>query len=210
MSLTLTVDSDQLKQPESKLALFIGFTLLALQGVGGVLAVAQQELVERRRWMSKSQFIEEWSIAQIMPGPNIVNLALMFGRRHFGLPGALAAVAGLLIAPLTVVLLLAILFGGVSDNPMAQGALKGMGAVSAGLIIATGFKLGSTLNENPVGLRLAWLISFAAFVGVGLLRLPLAWVLFGLGILACWVAHRALSVIASQNPSNADTDKAES
>jgi chromate transporter len=66
------------------------------------------------------------------------------------------------------------------------------------------------LNENPVGLRMAWLISFAAFVGVGLLRLPLAWVLFGLGILACWLAHRALSVIAAQNPSNADTDKAES
>jgi len=188
----MSADITDLKKPESKWALFAGFSLLALQGVGGVLAVAQHELVERRRWMSQAQFVEEWSIAQIMPGPNIVNLALIFGRQHFGLPGALAAVAGLLAAPLCVVLLLAILLGGVSDNPVAQGALKGMGAVSAGLIIATGFKLSSTLKENPLGVRLAWLLSLASFVCVGLLRMPLAWVLLGLGMFACWLAHRKL------------------
>jgi chromate transporter len=173
--------------------LFIGFTLLALQGVGGVLAVAQQELVERRQWMSKTQFLEEWSVAQILPGPNIVNLALMLGRQYFGIYGALAAVAGLLVAPLTLVLLLAILFGGVADNPIAQGALKGMGAVSAGLIIATGLKLSSALKQNPLGLQAAWLLVLAAFVSVGLFRFPLIWALSALGLTGCWLAYRSLS-----------------
>jgi chromate transporter len=173
--------------------LFIGFTLLALQGVGGVLAVAQQELVERRQWMSKTEFLEEWSVAQILPGPNIVNLALMLGRQYFGIYGALAAVAGLLVAPLTLVLLLAILFGGVADNPMAQGALKGMGAVSAGLIIATGLKLSSALKQNPLGLQAAWLLVLAAFVSVGLFRFPLIWALSALGLTGCWLAYRSLS-----------------
>lgn len=49
-------------------------TCLALQGFGGVLAVVQHELVDRKRWLTKEEFIEEWAVAQIMPGPNVVNL----------------------------------------------------------------------------------------------------------------------------------------
>lgn len=201
----MLTESIPLRRPNSKMELFIGFSLLALQGVGGVLAVAQQELVERRQWMSKAQFLEEWSIAQILPGPNIVNLALMLGRQYFGIYGALSAVAGLLIAPLTLVLLLAILFGGVADNPMAQGALKGMGAVSAGLIIATGLKLSSALKQNPLGLHASWLLTLAAFVSVGLLRLPLLWVLPVLGFVACALAYRSLAKKHSDRNSGNDT-----
>src|SRR5439155_302779 len=82
------------------------FTLLALQGFGGVMAVVQREMVERKRWLTQEEFIEDWAVAQIMPGPNVVNLSLMIGGRYFGLPGALAALAGLLGAPPVVVLLL--------------------------------------------------------------------------------------------------------
>jgi chromate transporter len=95
-------------QPASLLDLFVSFTLLALQG-GGVLAVVQRELVERKRWLTKEEFIEEWAVAQIMPGPNVVNLALMIGGRYFGLRGALTALAGMLAVPLLVVLALAVL-----------------------------------------------------------------------------------------------------
>ena len=100
-----------LNQPRSKTDLFVSFTVLALQGFGGVLAVVQRELVDKKRWMTREQFIEEWAVAQVMPGPNVVNLALMIGGRYFGLPGALAGVAGMLTAPLVVVLLLAIAVG---------------------------------------------------------------------------------------------------
>ena len=188
----MPTENSPLKRPNSKMELFIGFTLLALQGVGGVLAVAQQELVERRQWMSRAQFLEEWSVAQILPGPNIVNLALMLGRQYFGIYGALAAVAGLLVAPLILVLLMAILFGGVADNPVAQGALKGMGAVSAGLIIATGLKLSTAFKQNPLGLNVAWLLVLATFVSVGLFRLPLLWVLSAIGLIGCGLAYRSL------------------
>jgi chromate transporter len=91
--------------------LFWSFTRLALQGFGGVLAVVQREMVEKKRWMTREQFVEDWAVAQVMPGPNVVNLSLMIGGRHFGLPGALAALAGMLAAPLVVVLLLAALYG---------------------------------------------------------------------------------------------------
>ena len=100
-----------LQHPRSKTDLFVSFTILALQGFGGVLAVVQRELVEKKRWMTREQFVEDWAVAQIMPGPNVINLALMIGGRYFGLAGALAGVAGMLAAPMVVVLLLAALCG---------------------------------------------------------------------------------------------------
>lgn len=197
-------EAPALNHPRSKTELFVVFTILALQGVGGVLAVVQHELVDRRKWMSKSQFIEEWSVAQVMPGPNVVNLCLMIGGKYFGIAGALAAVCGLLCGPLVVVLGIAILFGGIADNAMAQGALKGMGAVSAGLVIASGLKLSTTLPKNPMGLWAAISFAVLSFAGVGIFRLPLAWVLLGLGSSACFLSYRALKQVPTELQSKND------
>jgi chromate transporter len=124
--------------PQSRTDLFISFSILALQGFGGVLAVVQRELVEKKQWLTRDEFLEDWAVAQILPGPNVVNLSLMIGDRYFGFSGALAALAGMLAFPLLIVLALAALMGGVADAPAVQGALRGMGAVAAGLIAATG------------------------------------------------------------------------
>lgn len=188
-----------LNSPRSKTDLFVSFTLLALQGFGGVLAVVQRELVEKKRWMTREQFVEDWAVAQVMPGPNVVNLSLMIGGRYFGLPGALAGVAGMLAAPLVVVLLLAVAFGGVSQEPWAQGALRGMGAVSAGLIAAVGLKLITALRHNPMGKPVCIALALATFAGVGVLRWPLFVVLLGTGLMACAWAYLQLARQASQN-----------
>jgi chromate transporter len=186
-------DQAPLNHPQSKADLFWSFTILALQGFGGVLAVVQRELVEKKRWMSREQFIEDWAVAQIMPGPNVINLALMIGGRYFGMAGALAGVAGMLAAPMVVVLVLAIAFGGVSDAAWAQGALRGMGAVSAGLIAAVGLKLISALRKNPMGMPACLLLAAASFVGVGVMRWPLLHVLLSTGLLACSWAYWQLA-----------------
>jgi chromate transporter len=179
-------------RPESLTDLFVSFTLLALQGFGGVLAVVQRELVERKRWLTHDEFIEDWAVAQIMPGPNVVNLSLMIGGRYFGLPGALAALAGMLAVPLVLILLLATLHAQFADNPAVAGALRGMAAVSAGLIGAAGMKLSSALGRNPM--PLAWCVALAAlgFVLVALVRLPLVYVLLALGGLGCVLTYRRL------------------
>jgi chromate transporter len=177
-------------QPRSRLDLFWSFTWLALQGFGGVLAVVQRELVEKKGWMTREQFVEDWAVAQILPGPNVVNLSRMIGGRYFGLSGALAALAGMLTAPLLVVLVLAVAFTTVAGTPAALGALRGMGAVAAGLITATGLKLTGALQGNVMGRAVCWGFSAATFVAIALLRLPLAWVLLGLGSVACvWAWH---------------------
>lgn len=180
-------------RPGSKADLFWSFSWLALQGFGGVLAVVQRELVERKRWLTREQFIEDWAVAQVLPGPNVVNLSMMIGGRHFGLPGALAALAGMLLAPLLVVLLLAALYAQIADSPAAAGALRGMGAVAAGLVTATGIRLMAALERNPMGMPTCLLLAAATFVAIALLRWPLVWVLPGIGSVACLRASQLLA-----------------
>ena len=179
-------------QPQSLTDLFVSFSLLALQGFGGVLTVVQRELVEKKRWMTREEFIEEWAVAQIMPGPNVINLSLMIGGRYFGLKGALAALAGILTVPLVLVLFLAVLYAHFSGHPGVAGALRGMAAVAAGLIGATGLRLVSSLNKNVLGLRTCAALGLACFVAIALMRLPLAYVLLALGTVACALAYRGL------------------
>ena len=180
-------------QPKSLTDLFVSFTMLALQGFGGVLAVVQRELVEKKRWMTREEFIEEWAVAQIMPGPNVVNLSLMIGARYFGFKGAMAALAGMLAAPLVIVLLLALVYAQFAGHPGVQGALRGMGAVAAGLIAATGLKLFGALQKNILGLPLCIALGVLSFIAIALLRWPLAYVLLVLGGLACAVAYKKLA-----------------
>lgn len=179
-------------QPKSLTDLFVSFTVLALQGFGGVLAVAQRELVERKRWFTNEEFVEEWAVAQIMPGPNIVNLAIMIGGRYFGVPGVLAALAGMFTAPLIVLLSIALLYAQYASHPGVIGALRGMGAVAAGLVVATGLRLASSLKNNVMGLALNAALGLLGFVAVALLRWPLVYVLLGLGSVACVLAYRKL------------------
>ena len=179
-------------QPQSLTDLFVSFTLLALQGFGGVLAVVQRELVEKKRWMTREEFIEDWAVAQIMPGPNVVNLSLMIGGRYFGLKGAMAALAGLITVPLVVVLLLVLVYTQFADHPGVAGALRGMGAVVAGLVAATGIKLATALKNNVLGKALSGALGIACFVAIGVLRWPLIYVIVGLGGIACLLAFRKL------------------
>ena len=168
--------------PASPLALFIAFTLLALQGFGGVLAVAQRELVDRRGWLTRLEFVELYAVAQLLPGPNVVNLSLMIGDRYFGLRGALAAISGMLLAPLLVVLALAASYQQLAEYPAVAGALRGMGAVAAGLILAMALKMLGTLRGNVLGPALCTALGLATLTAIAVFRVPLAWVVIGLGL----------------------------
>lgn len=179
-------------RPASPRDLFLSFTWLALQGFGGVLAIVQREMVEKKRWLTAEEFLEDWAVAQVMPGPNVINLGLMIGDRHFGLRGALAAVGGLLTVPLFVILALALLYAHYASNPQVAGALRGMGAVAGGLIAATGIKLIPQLRKHPLGFGLCLGIVVAVFAAIALARIPLGWVLIVVGGIACGETWRRI------------------
>jgi chromate transporter len=174
--------------------LFWAFSWLSLQGFGGVLAVVHRELVEKRGWLTPAGFLEDWAVAQVMPGPNVCNLALMFGDRHFGWRGAVTALAGLLALPLLLLVSLGTLVGQLPDQAVVAGSLRGMGAVAAGLVAGSGLKLLLGLRRHVLGFPLVLLLASAAFAGVVWLHLALHLVVLGLGGLACgltgWFLYR--------------------
>ena len=187
-------DDPLLTVPASNKDLFVTFTRMALQGFGGVLPIAQRVLCEQKRWLSKEQFVEILALGQVLPGPNVCNVALMVGDRFFGWRGAFSALAGMMTVPLVIVLIITALYAEFASNPMVAGALKGMGAVSAGLIIGSALKLIPTLQRNPMGLPVCALIAIVTFGLIALLRWPLVWVLLGLGVAACCYAAIKISV----------------
>jgi chromate transporter len=184
------------KAPRSPGDLFRAFNRLALQGFGGVLPVAQRELVERLGWLSREQFLALLSLSQVLPGPNVVNLALIYGDRCFGWRGALAALAGMIMLPLIIVVMLTALALQFNDVAAIGGALRGMGVVAAGLVLASAVKLAPGLLKNPLGRATAALLVLLAVLGVAVLRWPLPAVVLGLGslgmALAWWRLAKAM------------------
>ncbi|MDP4621419.1 MAG: chromate transporter [Hydrogenophaga sp.] len=187
--------------PGSLKELFWGFSMLSLQGFGGVMAVTQRELIDRRRWMPREEFLEDWAVAQVLPGPNVANLGVIIGDRHFGTRGSLVCLLGLFLFPLIIVSILAMAFTTFEHLPVVQGALKGMGLVVVALILTTAVKLVTALRNHVGGALFCVVASVTTFLAIAVLRWPLVWVLLVVGGLSCaWTYHRIVRSAVSQRP----------
>lgn len=175
-------------RPASARALFLACNWLALQGFGGVLPLAQRELVERRGWVSREHFLELLSLAQVLPGPSVINLLILLGHGWFGWRGVVAAMAGILLVPLLMVLALAALAAQGRDLPAVAGALRGMGVVAAALVLSTAARLAPALRSNPLGPGISLFFVALTVLAIGWLRWPLVSVVLGLGLAACALA----------------------
>jgi chromate transporter len=159
-------------------ALFAAFFQIALSGFGGVLPVARRMLVERRAWLSADDFTETLSLCQSLPGPNVVNMSIVVGARARGWRGSIAAFAGLVGAPVLIVVSLGALYSRFGGLDQVRHALVGLGAAAAGLVVSTAARMAEPLLKSR-----PWVASpfiGAAFLAVAILRFPLPWVLVAL------------------------------
>ena len=154
-------------------ALFKAFMMVGVSGFGGVLPFARRMLVDRERWLTEAEFTEVLSLAQFLPGPNIVNMSVIIGRRYRGVIGAFSATFGLMLMPLVIVLALATVYAQFADVPAVRGACNGVSAAASGLIFAMGFKMARPIVRTP------WMVAMAivALIAIGFVRIPLLWTL---------------------------------
>ena len=170
----------------SRVDLFLAFSRISLSSFGGAIFWARRELVERRRWLGDREFVEVFTLGQLLPGPNVLNLTVIVGHRFAGWTGAAVAVLGFLGWPCLVVVGMGVLYQQYGALPHVQKALAGMSSVAAGLLLATVLKLAMVLPRR----WWPWLFGALAFVGVGILRWPLFWVMGGLAPWAVFAAWR--------------------
>jgi chromate transporter len=166
---------DAPKNTPSLMALFVAFAKISLAGFGGVLAFARRGLVEEHRWMTAEEFNETYALCHFLPGPNVVNLSMVFGSRFRGIPGGIAAFCGLVGPPMVVVMLLAALYARFGEIDTLRRILAGVSCAAVGLLIAAILKMMMPLLRRRDIAR--FLVMVAVFVGIGLLRLPLQAVL---------------------------------
>ena len=171
----------------SRTELFLGFLFVGLRGFGGVLPWARQMIIEERHWLTEEEFVELYSLCNLLPGPNIVNVSIALGARFHGLPGSIAAFSGLMTAPLAIVLALGALYERYHTLPELGPLLHNLSAAAAGLVLATGFKMAKPQWRKPLSVAIA----IPAFIGVGLLHWPLVWVVLAL-VPTSLALHRSL------------------
>jgi chromate transporter len=157
------------------LELFVAFAKMSLAGFGGVLVWARRGIVDQHRWMTAEEFNETFALCHFLPGPNIVNLSVVFGSRFRGIAGGIAAFAGLVGPPMVIATALAAVYARYGEIDALRRILAGVSCAAVGLLLAVVFKMMTPLikKRDAVGL----LILVAVFIAIGLLRLPLQVVL---------------------------------
>src|ERR1700712_5559163 len=161
--------------PPSLIALFVAFAKMSLAGFGGVLAFARRGIVDQHRWMTADEFNETFALCHFLPGPNIVNLSVVFGSRFRGIPGGIAAFAGLVGPPMLIMIILAALYANYGEIDALRRILAGVSCAAVGLLISVVFRMMTPLLKKRD--LVALVVLAAVFIAVGLLRLPLPAVL---------------------------------
>ncbi|KXB31425.1 chromate transporter [Dechloromonas denitrificans] len=176
--------SENQSRPDLR-ALFLGFSGVGLSGFGGVLPFARRMLVEQKAWLTAEEFNAQLGLCQFLPGPNVINLAVVVGKRYQGVAGAIVAPLGLLAGPFAIVLLLAMLYDRYGSLPLAQSMLRGIAAVGCGLLFAMAWRMGVAIKDKPLFLPFTAL----TVVAIAGLRWPMPAVMLGGLLLAGGLAY---------------------
>lgn len=141
--------------------LFISFLKIGCFTFGGgyaMIPLIEREVIDRKAWIARADFLDLLTLAQSAPGPISLNTAVFVGYKMRGLAGAVASLAGVVIPSFVIILVVAIFFADVRDNAVVDAAFKAMRPAVVALIIAPIVGLARGMH--------AWLIAISAAVAL--------------------------------------------
>jgi chromate transporter len=150
--------------------LFVVFLKLGTLAIGGgVQAFMYRDLVEVKKWIDDKAYVTGLAIAQVLPGANPVNLALYFGKKLGGGPGATAAVLGMVVPAFCIILTAGYVYRQLQHYPATHFILLGAAAVGISATLAMALKISTKIERNWVTI----VIGLATLISVGVLRFPM-------------------------------------
>ncbi|HZG85059.1 chromate transporter [Paenibacillus sp.] len=141
-------------------AIFMCFLKIGPVTFGGgyaMIPLIEREVVEKRKWLETKDVADVFAVAESIPGAIAINSATFIGYRLAGAPGAIAAMAGVLLPTFLIVLMLSVFFLQVQDHPKVEAAFQGIRAAIVALICYAGVKIGKTavLDKTTLAVALA-------------------------------------------------------
>ena len=146
------------------------------------MAYLRSSLVDKRRWIDDSTFVQMLAMSQSLPGLNSTNMAVLAGDRLRGTVGAAAAMGGLCLPGGLIMFVIGTLHGVHGERPLATAMLHGVAAAAVGLVMAVAVQIGRKFLARIDDLVFVAL----AIIGVNLLHLSVLVVLVVTGALAIW------------------------
>ncbi len=169
--------------------IFFAFSKIGLTSFGGGLSGwMMREFVQRRAWLTETEFLSGLALAQSFPGINVVNLSIWIGYRLRGGAGALAGALGIVVGPMLVAIMLAAVFSTLGNSHQVHVALAGVTAAAVGLSLQTGLRAARHAAKNIVRA----LILLVTFLAIFMWRLPLLWVVATMAPLSIALAWNAI------------------
>lgn len=150
------------------LNLFITFFKIGLFTIGGgyaMIPLIEKDVVERKRWVSKEDFVDLLAVAQSAPGVFAVNISIFIGYKLVKLRGAVAAAFGCVMPSVVIILLIAMFFNGFRDNEVVNNIFKGLRPAVVALIAAPVFSLAKSAR---IGWTNIWIPIVAALLIVAM------------------------------------------
>ncbi|MBZ0291968.1 MAG: chromate efflux transporter [Anaerolineae bacterium] len=195
--------SDQVVSYGELIRLFIRLSLTAFGGPVAHIALAEDEVVNRRKWLTREHYLDLIAATNLIPGPNSTEVMIHIGYTVRGIPGALVTGACFIIPAFLLTLVLSIIYVNTGSLPQAQAVFWGIKPVVVAIIANAGWRLLRSALKG-VDLWVVFLLSIAAIV---LLALPevvvmlIAGVLYALyktlapGMLSLWVLPGLLPLL---------------
>ena len=171
---------DQVDDPGLR-ELFVCMMQVAFSAFGGGMSLwSHRIIVERRRWMTSESFVTGLTVARLFPGPNQINMSVYIGSIFKGVPGSLAATAGIILLPFTFLMLLGLIYFQVSAISEVNRLLAGLAAAAAGMALSMGFKILDVYKKDYLALAIAVIV----FVCLQGFKFPLIPVVLVAGVIS--------------------------